>query len=501
MSRLGTAVSAVDRALRAAAASTPGDPALVTDPGAAGGTLTWAEVERQTAGLALELSDLAGAGAVEIGNERTSSALLLLIGALRTRIPIVLMDRSASEDEQEAVREELCRAGVSLMPAVSESLETMGLGVGSTQHNDSVHRRPLPLNAFILASGGSTGRPKLIVDTTLRSGDRPERMRVTSRLNWTAGQTQLVIGRLHHAAPLTFFLHGLIDGNRLVVPTRYAPSTALELIADQRVHWMQATPFQLQRMAAHLQRHSADLDSLRGVLHMSAPCPPAVKQFWIDRIEARRIFEIYGATEGIGMTVASGDEWLARPGTVGRGFFTQLRILDAQTLVPLPPGARGLVFLRNPVASSAPVYLRGTGGLRVSPDGFRSVGDYGHLDEDKYLFIEPRRLEMINVGGENVYPTEIEEVLVRCPGVADAAVTGVSDERLGARPAALVVRWPEADLAERDIIAFCHRHLSRFKLPKCVLVVDEIPHTPSGKIDRKRLPEMVSSSIDSTTPR
>jgi bile acid-coenzyme A ligase len=241
-------------------------------------------------------------------------------------------------------------------------------------------------------------------------------------------------------------------------------------------------------MAAWLQLHRADTGSLRGVVHMSAPCPPQVKRFWTDLIGPDRVFEIYGATEGIGMTIARGDEWLAHPGTVGKGFFTQLRILD-EAMTPLPGGS-GLVFMRS-LARSMPRYLPGSGGLRTSPDGFCSLGDHGHLDEEGYLYLEPRRIDMINVAGENVYPTEIEAVLTRCPGIADAAVTGMADERLGARPVAFIRCWPGTEVSERDVIAFCRRYLSRFKLPKRVLIVDEIPHTSAGKIDRRQLPSLL----------
>lgn len=483
-------MSEVDRALRAASLATPAVAALITRPGQPGGTLTWADLDRQTAGVATGLGEAvracgAGSWAIEAGTGKAGPSLLLLIAALRTDIPVVLLDESAADDERQAAREELHRAGISiLVPPAAASGAPPGV-----YRAPGRAAGPLPGHAIVLASGGTTGRAKLIVDLALRQPAVPARqLSVTSRLNWSADQTQLVIGRLHHAAPLTFFLRGLIDGNRLLVPERFAPSTAGPLIAQQRVHWLQATPLQLQRMAAHLQRHPADTGSLRGVLHMSAPCPPPVKRFWIDQIGPERVFEIYGATEGIGMTVARGDEWLARPGTVGKGFFTRLHILD-ETMIPLPPGRSGLVFLRS-LSASAPRYLRGAGGLRTSPDGFRSLGDHGRLDEQGYLYLEPRRVDMMNVAGENVYPSEVEAVLTRCPGIADAAVTGVADDRLGTRPVAFITCWPGAQPSERDVIAFCRPHLSRFKLPKRVLVVDEIPYTSAGKIDRRSLPAL-----------
>jgi bile acid-coenzyme A ligase len=473
----------------------PGDLALVTDPGAPGGILTCAELDSRTSALADRLCDVvseAGAGvcAVEVGNDKTSAAILTLIAALRTDIPIVFRDQSATEDEQLAVRDRLYHAGVTVIG--SEPADN-GLFIHRGTPDIAAHvPATVPRHAVILASSGTTGRPKLTINTTLRQPTtRARAPRVTTRLNWNADQTQLVIGRLHHAAPLTFFIYGLMDGNRLLVPPRFEASSAIRLIEEHRVHWFQATPVHLQRMAAALQRRDADVDCLRGVLHMSAPCPPSVKQFWINRLGPDRIFEIYGATEGIGMTVASGSEWSQRPGTVGQGFFTQVRVLD-DAMAPLPARTTGHVFLRS-LSTSASRYLSGAGGLRTSPDGFRSVGDYGYLDEGGYLFLEPRRTDLINVGGENVYPGEIEEALAQCPGIAQAAVTGVLDERLGARPVAFVTCWPGATLTERDLIAFCRGHLSRFKLPKRVFFTDEIPHNRSGKVDRRELQAMVQA--------
>lgn len=488
---IATARSAVDQTLIACSATKPDVLALVTDPGRRDGALTWAQLEHRTGVLATALTAAVPAGgggswAVEVDNDNATSSLLLLIAALRTDIPIVVVDRLGADDEQQATADELGRAGVSTVGLAPDGTGRISVQPGRRPQPGPAGRGPaLAPHTLILASGGTSGTPKLIADASLRqAGVRHRALRVTRRLNWSADQTQLVTGRLHHAAPLTFFLYGLIDGNRLVVPPRFVPSVAVRLIGQLRVNWLEATPFQLQRMAAWLQRHAAETDSIRGLLHMSAPCPPATKNFWISRLGPERIFEIYGATEGIGMTVASGVEWLARPGTVGRGFLTQIRVLD-ERMTRLRPGTDGLIFLRS-LGGPRPAYLRGSG-LRLSPDGFSSVGDRGQLDEEGYLYLEPRRIDLINVGGENVYPAEVEQVLVRCPGIAAAAVTGMADERLGARPVAFVTCWPGADITERAALAFCGEHLARFKLPKRIIVVNEIPHTPAGKIDRKRL--------------
>ncbi|MEV6797815.1 AMP-binding protein [Micromonospora rifamycinica] len=490
--------SVVDRALRAAALTTPSAEALVIDPGSAGNTLVWRDLERRTARLAQHLAEVVAARAdgpcaVEVPAGRTVSALLWLVAALRTALPVVLVDPSAPRRERAAVRRELRGAGLGLVVPVA--------GDGTVDERrppghlpalaGAPPRAAVPPHALLLASGGSTGRPKLVVDTTIRRPAVHQHLQVTSRLAWRADQTQLVTGRLHHAAPLTFFVRGLVDGNRLVVPSRYASSIAVRLIEEQRVRWMQATPFQLQHMAAWLHEHPADLGSLRAVLHMSASCPPSVKRRWIDWVGAEHVFEIYGATEGLGLTVASGAEWLARPGTVGRGFYTRIRILDG-AMRPVPRRAVGTVFLRSLGTPPAAVYLGGDARPATSPDGFRSVGDRGSLDEDGYLYLAPRRIDMINVAGENVYPAEVEAVLVRCPGIMDAAVTGVTDDRLGARPVAVVTCWPGVTLDERAVLGFCRERLSAFKTPKWIRVVDRIPATPAGKVDRRGVADLVS---------
>lgn len=469
---------------------------LVAATETASNGLTWAELDARSAAMADGLADAvrsAGSGQwlIELAADKTLPALELLIAVLRTDIPLIMQDRSASHDEQQSVRAELHRAGLSVMAAAPGPGRSPVLTAHPAPGSESRSFRARPAlasDSLILASGGTTGRPKLIVDTTLRlAGSRSSQLRVTNRLNWRSDQTQFVSGRLHHAASLTFFVQGLADGNRLLVPARFAASSAVQLIEEHRAHWLQATPVQLQRMAAWLRRHPADLQSLRGVLHMSAPCPPAVKRFWIDQVGPSQVFEIYGASEGIGLTVATGDEWLSRPGTVGRGFGTQIRILS-ESMSRLPAGRVGLVFMRSLQPRGAGSgYLRGGGGLLVSPDGFRSVGDHGYLDEDSYLFLSPRRVDLMNVGGENVYPAEVEDVLLRCTGVADAAVVGVPDERLGIRPFAFVACWPDAGLSEREIIAYCRQHLAAFKAPKRVIMVDEIARTSAGKVDRRKL--------------
>jgi bile acid-coenzyme A ligase len=192
---------------------------------------------------------------------------------------------------------------------------------------------------------------------------------------------------------------------------------------------------------------------------------------------------MYGSTEGIGLTLARGDEWLTRPGTVGRGFFTEIQIRDASGH-RLPPGETGEVFMRSGQSARA-IYLDPGDPARVTVDGFASVGDRGHVDADGYLYLAPRQLGRIQVGGETVYPGEVESVLLEHPDVLDAAVVGVSDERLGESLIALIVPAASADPGgiRRDL---CDR-LPRHKVPRTVRVVDRLPRGESGKLERARL--------------
>jgi bile acid-coenzyme A ligase len=208
-----------------------------------------------------------------------------------------------------------------------------------------------------------------------------------------------------------------------------------------------------------------------------------LKRRWLELLGAERVFEMYGATEGIGVTIARGDEWLHRPGTVGRGFFTHVRVLDERGRA-VPAGGTGLVYLRSG-ASARRVYLDRRDRLLTTVDNFVSVGDRGRLDPAGYLYLTSRQATRIQVGGETVDPTEVEYVLTEHPGVLDAAVIGVPDERLGESLAALVVSTGSED--RRSIRDFLRSRLARHKVPRTIRYVTELPRTDAGKLDRRRL--------------
>jgi bile acid-coenzyme A ligase len=194
---------------------------------------------------------------------------------------------------------------------------------------------------------------------------------------------------------------------------------------------------------------------------------------------------VYSSTEHIGGTMVRGDEWLRRPGTVGRGFFTRISIRD-DAGNRLAPGVTGKVFMRAGRSSANDGYL-GDQVVETAPDGFASVGDYGWLDEDGYLFLAPRRHHLINVGGEKVSPSEVEAELLEHPAVLDAVVVPVEDDVLGSTVGAYVVAGPGSSVSGKDLMAHCRTRLANFKVPTRVTFVDQVPRSAAGKIERWRL--------------
>lgn len=347
----------------------------------------------------------------------------------------------------------------------------------------------------MLYSSGTTGRPK---------GIRYQLERVpvgnpTAALagfQGTYGIDENVVylspAPLYHSAPLQFCIAVTRIGGTVVVLEHFDPEGCLAAIERFGVTHAQFVPTMFVRMLKlpDAVRTRFDLSSLRLAIHAAAPCPVETKRAMIEWW-GPILFEYYSATEAMGATMISSEEWLAHPGSVGRPFLTTVHIVDEEGR-DCPPGEPGVVWFEPSSRTIAFEYHKDPGKTAGTRDdhGWSSVGDIGFLDEDGYLYLTDRRDFMIVSGGVNIYPQEAENLLVTHPKVLDAAVFGIPDTEMGERVHAVVQPLDPADAGpelERELLGFCREHLAHYKCPRAVDFEDELPRQPTGKLYKRLL--------------
>jgi bile acid-coenzyme A ligase len=232
-------------------------------------------------------------------------------------------------------------------------------------------------------------------------------------------------------------------------------------------------------------KDAADLSSLKEVVHVAAPCPPWLKEEWIRWLGPHRVQEFYAGSEAQGITIITGEEWLRKPGSVGKAAMgSQVRILDPVTREDLPPGEVGEIFML-PEGGTGSTYRYVGADPRRTEDGWDSIGDLGWLDEDGYLFLADRAVDMIITGGANVYPAEVEGALESHPLVRCSAVIGLPDDDLGQRVHAVVET--DDELGEDELRAHLAERLVRYKIPRSFELVSEPIRDDAGKVRRSAL--------------
>jgi bile acid-coenzyme A ligase len=328
-----------------------------------------------------------------------------------------------------------------------------------------------------MGSGGSTGRPKLIES----GGDSRIPAAIGYPLGAQEGDTTLIPVPLSHNTGFTTATIALLMRHHLVLMSRFEPQNFLRLISDFRVTFLTTVPTIMQRSLPiyRADPDSYDLSSIRRFWHLGAPCPPAVKQAWIDILGAEKIWELYGGTELQALTFISGDQWLAHRGSVGIVVAGEMKVLDDDGNT-CPPGDVGEIYMR-PSPGSAPTY-RYVGATAKSRDGWDSLGDLGYFDADGFLYISDRRVDMFTVGGRNVYPAEIESALAEHPDVLSCLVVGVPQEDLGQVPYALVQAGSTLD--EQTVQEFLRDRIAGYKVPSTVEFVDTPLRDDAGKARR-----------------
>ncbi|MGO8769781.1 AMP-binding protein [Mycobacterium sp.] len=333
-----------------------------------------------------------------------------------------------------------------------------------------------------MGSGGSTGRPKLIESGGPHFGSRIPAA-IGYPLGAQEGDTTLVPIPLSHNTGFTTATMALLMRHHLVVMSRFDPHRFLRLITDHRVTFLTTVPTIMQRALPvyHSDPGSYDVSSIRRFWHMGAPCPPAVKQAWIDLVGAEAVWELYGGTELQALTFISGDQWLTHRGSVGVVVAGEMKVLDDDGN-PCPPGVVGEIYMR-PAPGSAPTY-RYVGATAKTRDGWDSLGDLGYFDEDGFLYLSDRRVDMFTVGGRNVYPAEIENALAAHPEVMSCLVVGVPDGDLGQVPYALVHTADGSALDTAGVQDFLRERIAGYKVPRTVEFVDAPLRDDAGKARR-----------------
>jgi len=338
----------------------------------------------------------------------------------------------------------------------------------------------------MLYTSGTTGRPKGVY----REQSPPENLKIWG---YREDHVHLCTGPLYHAAPLGMSLHiPLVCGVGVVVMDRWDAEATLQLIEAHRVTHTHMVPTMFHRLLAlpAATRRKYDVSSLFAVVHGAAPCPVNVKHAMIDWF-GPVIFEYYGATEGAG-TLVDSKTWLQKPGTVGKPQPPDQVFVGDEAATKLSPHAIGLVWLKAP-AQGRFRYFKDDAKTNASYRGDHfTLGDMGYLDDDGYLFLTDRSANLIISGGVNIYPAEVDGVLIDHPAVGDVATIGVPSEEWGEEVKAVVelkTGVQQSPALASELIDFCRARLAHFKCPRSVDFIDKLPRLDSGKVSKHLLRE------------
>jgi len=391
-----------------------------------------------------------------------AAMLSAVLGALRVAIVPIVLNSALLPHERDA-----------LLTDARPTLEIDDALLAELLQGPPTDLAPVPLARPMHYTSGTSGTPKGVWSGVLEEDDAQALVDEESELwGFDAGDRHLICSPLHHSAPIRFGAGTLLRGGSVLVLGRFDAAEAARVIAEHRPTSSFMVPSHLQRLFA-----LGDLPSLasfRLLAHAGAPCPPPLKRAAIDAFPDGSVWEFYGSTEGQ-FTACPADDWLERPGTVGRARPGRRLSIDPDDTIwcGAPRHAR-FTYWDDPVATAAAWRNAGTDAAQFS------VGDLGRLDDDGFLWLDGRRDDLIISGGVNVYPVEVEHALASMSGLDQVAVFGVDDERWGQRVCAAVV----GDVDPTAVIAFARSQLAPYKCPKSVYPIAELPHTSTGKVQR-----------------
>ena len=492
------------------AANQPDTPAIIM--AGSGETLTYVQMEAQSNRIAhlLRGLGLVRGDTIAILMHNEIDFLPICWAAQRAGLVYVAMSTKLTADEAGYIAQDSSAKAIFCSPALAEvtvaATPTLspaarfctGAGApGCTRLHDAIHNMPTTRIADestgrdMLYSSGTTGRPKGVrgplPEGPIDQVDALSGM-VAALYQFAPGMKYLSPAPLYHAAPLRYCMSVHKFGGTVVVMEKFDPEAYLALVEKHHITHSQLVPTMFVRMLKLPEdvRTKYDLSSVKVAIHAAAPCPVDVKHAmiaWLGPV----IFEYYSATEGAGFTAISPQEWLARPGSVGKSILGEIRVLDDDGN-RLGPNEVGRIFFHG--GGSFSYHNDPEKTASVMSEHGATFGDIGRVDEEGYLFLTDRAAFMIISGGVNVYPQEAENTLISHPEVADVAVFGIPDEVMGEAVHAVVqprdMGRAGPDL-EAELIAYVRERLSHVKCPKRIDFRAELPRHDTGKLYKRLL--------------
>jgi long-chain acyl-CoA synthetase len=496
------------RAVAQRAKSQPDEPAIIS----AAGDRTWAELDARTNQLvrAMRARGIEPGQSIALVCSNRPEFAETYLAAARNGLRLTPINWHLGADEMAYIINDcdasifvgderfakVCAEASALAPNAKVRLSVGGSIEGFEDYDAALTAEsPDPvenegIGTTMLYTSGTTGRPKGVY----RKRAAPRRAQNEAVRVHEDGDLHLCTGPLYHAAPLAFSL-GLpyLWGIGVVIMDGWDPEETLRLIEKHRVTHVHLVPIMFHRLLSLPDdvRNRYDISSLKRIGHGAAPCPVNVKKAMIDWV-GPIIWEYYAATEGAGTSVES-DEWLTKPGTVGKVPEGHVEIRDDQGNV-VPIGEVGTIFLKAPEEPETRFeYYKDTDKTsRAYRGDYFTLGDMGYVDEDGYLFLTDRSADLIISGGVNIYPAEVDAVMLTHPAVRDSCTIGIPNDEWGEEVKGVIELKPSLEPSDdlaNELIEFCRGKLAHYKCPKSIAFDSDLPRHDTGKLYRRLIRE------------